>query len=55
MNQNWMDQAQRYSKRKRQKTLWQRVVGFLGCVVVFCTTYAMILPAITMEQTAYCG
>lgn len=27
----------------------------LCCVVVFCTTYALILPAITMEQTAFCG
>lgn len=24
-------------------------------MVVFCTVYALVLPAITMEQTAYCG
>lgn len=27
----------------------------MGCVVVFCTVYALILPALTMEGTAYCG
>lgn len=27
----------------------------MACVVVFCTTYLMILPAITMESEAYCG
>ncbi|MCD7882408.1 MAG: hypothetical protein LUI87_01670 [Lachnospiraceae bacterium] len=28
---------------------WTKVLVFLACVVVFCTTYALILPAITME------
>lgn len=27
----------------------------LACVVVFFTTYALILPALTMEKNAYCG
>ena len=27
----------------------------MACVVVFCTTYALILPAITMEQQYICG
>lgn len=31
-----------------------KVVSVLACVVVFCTTYALILPAITMENTI-CG
>lgn len=34
---------------------WKSVVTALACVVVFCTTYALILPAITMENQAYCG
>lgn len=34
---------------------WKSVVSALSCVVVFCTTYALILPAITMENKAYCG
>lgn len=29
---------------------WQRVVSALSCVVVFITTYALILPAITMTK-----
>ena len=31
---------------------WQKVMFFLSCVVVFVTTYALILPAITLEQQA---
>ena len=27
----------------------------MACIVVFCTTYAMILPAITLEQQYACG
>lgn len=27
----------------------------LACVVVFCTTYALILPAVTMERETFCG
>lgn len=41
-------------KQKRRK-LWHKIVGILACLVVFCTSYALILPAITMERTAYCG
>lgn len=38
-------------KRKHR----HRIVGILSCIVVFCTTYALVLPAITMERTVYCG
>lgn len=31
---------------------WQKVIFFLSCVVVFVTTYALILPAITLEKQA---
>lgn len=44
-----------YVRKKRRNQLWQRIVGGLACVVVFCTTYALILPAITQEKTAFCG
>ena len=40
--------------RHRRRRIWKNVVGVLACVVVFCTTYALILPAITMETPA-CG
>ena len=34
---------------------WKRIVRILSCIVVFCTTYALILPAITLEAQSYCG
>jgi predicted outer membrane repeat protein len=34
---------------------WVRVITALSCAVVFCTTYALILPAITLERPTYCG
>ena len=27
----------------------------MACIVVFCTTYALLLPAVTLEKTADCG
>lgn len=39
----------------RHQRTWKKVVGVLACAVVFCTTYALILPAITLENTTYCG
>lgn len=42
--------------KKRKKRQWrQRLVRTLAGVVVFCTTYALILPAITMEAEPSCG
>ncbi len=38
-------------RRKLWLWRWYRVLAVLGAVVVFCTTYALILPAITLEQT----
>ena len=37
------------------KKVWKRIVTVLACVVVFVTTYALILPAITVSGKAYCG
>ena len=42
-------------KQRRRKRLWKRLVSLLMCVVVFCTTYALILPAITKETAVFCG
>ena len=41
--------AEKQMQRKRQKKRWKNIVKILAMVVVFCTTYALILPAITME------
>ena len=50
-----MEITKQYIKRYRQKDLWRKIVSVLGCFVVFCTTYALILPAITMDQGTICG
>ena len=47
--------AEKYKKSKRRTKLWHRIVSVLACLVVFLTTYSLILPAITMTKTAYCG
>ena len=50
-----IEQKKEYEARKRKRKFWRSIVTALSCVVVFCTTYALILPAITLENTAYCG
>ncbi|MDY3225111.1 MAG: hypothetical protein SOW84_04440, partial [Candidatus Faecousia sp.] len=47
--------AEKFHIRHRWNRIWKRLAGILGCVVVFCTTYALILPAITMERETVCG
>ena len=42
-----IEQILRHQKRWKK---WQKVVASLACVVVFITTYALILPAITMDR-----
>ena len=44
-----------YQARRRRKKRWHSVVAGLAAIVVCCTTYALILPAITMAQEAFCG
>lgn len=42
-------------KRKRKlRKIWKHALSALSCLVVFCTTYALILPAITAETKTYC-
>ena len=48
----WLLQA--YRAYRRQKA-WQNVVRTMAMIVVFCTTYALILPAITVETDTICG
>ena len=43
--------AEKYKKVHQRKKRWRRGVTGLACVVVFCTVYALILPAITLEKT----
>ena len=48
-------EARQYRDHQRRRRFWKKIVSVLGCAVVFCTTYALILPAITMEQETICG
>lgn len=41
-------------KNNRHKR-WKGIVSILACMVVFCTVYALILPALTAEGTPHCG
>lgn len=45
----------RINRRYRRRRSWRGLVTTLAAIVVFCTTYALILPAITMEKTPNCG
>ena len=42
--------AEKHLKQLQRRRNWRKVVRAMACVVVFCTTYALILPAITMER-----
>lgn len=50
-----LTQAERYRKKQNRRRIWLRIVSVLACMVVFCTTYALILPAITLEENVSCG
>ena len=39
---------------QKNKKSWWKVVRFLECITVFVTTYALILPAITLSMPGYC-
>ena len=39
----------------KNQSIWNKFVRFFAYIVVFCTTYALILPAITVENEYYCG
>lgn len=43
------------SDRTRLEQKWRKIVVVLASIVVFCTVYMLIIPAITMEREAYCG
>ena len=42
-------------KDRRTRKFFTRFVASVAAIVVFVTTYALILPAITLEKTAACG
>ena len=45
-----LQDAEPYASAHRHKRRWYQVMTCLAAAVVFCTTYALILPAITLEK-----
>ncbi len=50
---NVFQKLSNFIKEHKINSRWRKVLVCLSAVVVFCTVYALILPAITMEAT--CG
>ena len=44
-----------YIRKKFHKKRLRQFAFMMACIVVFCTTYALLLPAVTLEKTAECG
>ena len=42
-------------RKKKTRKILARYISILSAVIVFITTYALILPAITLELKASCG
>lgn len=55
MMKNRLKETKIFQNRKKRHKTWKIIISVLSCIVVFCTTYALILPAITLEKTTYCG
>lgn len=46
---------QGYIKQNKERSIWRKLVRMMACIVVFCTTYALILPVITLDRSYICG
>ena len=55
MNDILITVAKKMSKTNKRKLAWRNVVRTMAMVIIFCTTYALILPAITMQSDPICG
>ena len=49
-----LKEAEKYVKQNSRQRVWRKFVRVMACIVVFCTTYALILPAVTLEKEQ-CG
>lgn len=50
MKRTGLSDVEKYAKARRRRHNWYKVVTCMAAVVVFCITYALILPAITLEK-----
>ena len=55
MNKDLQQQVISMKQSRRHRKHWQTLVRVLALCVVFCTTYVLVLPAITMQQEPICG
>lgn len=55
MDYNIEQQTKKFRETRRTKRWWYRIISVLACITVFCTTYALVIPAITMNGEFYCG
>lgn len=55
MNHSLFEMAKAFLKAQHKKKIWYRVLYSMAVLVIFVTTYMLILPAITMERPAVCG
>lgn len=55
MKREILSEAVKLNIAHRRRKRWYQVVSAMAAVVVFVTTYALILPAITMEKDTICG
>lgn len=54
MNNNLVTKTKKYLSNHKNKSLYRKIFNFLAIIVVFCTVYALIMPAITMEDKLIC-
>ena len=50
-----LEKIRKILRSRRTRQMLTRTVSVVAALVVFVTTYALVLPAITMEQNASCG
>lgn len=55
MANNALHKVVEQAKENRRRNRWNKIVTGMAALVVFCTTYALILPAITEEREPMCG
>jgi len=55
MQKEILKEVQSFRNKSKRRRTWRKIISILACIVVFCTTYALILPAITLEKPTYCG
>ena len=55
MNPDLQEQATHMKQIRKRRKGWRAFVQMLALCVVFCTTYVLVLPAITLQQKPICG